>query len=315
MRQVIAVRDPDDDEYRARVRRIAASLKDRHTNQPTLWQKYRPRWNTRDKLTFWLPLGIVCVAAVCAAYWTELKSATVTKVSEVRNAVVTHPEFAVKRLEIIGRRETSRNFVLAALDINGSQSSISSLELDVAEARERLIRSPWIDDASVALDPGGTLRLSLEERTPAAIWRANGEYWLIDSEGELIDTIDGPGERLDLPYLLGQGADDAVGEARSLLLSAPPHVVNEMLALVRRGGRRWDVVSKHGFVLKLPEEDALNALRSYGRSNLGERLKSRAVISLDLRRPGEPPVLAMEPGMNSLRLEALAELRKPDPTR
>ena len=127
MRQVIAVRDPDDDEYRARVRRIAASLKDRHTNQPTLWQKYRPRWNTRDKLTFWLPLGIVCVAAVCAAYWTELKSATVTKVSEVRNAVVTHPEFAVKRLEITGRRETSRNFVLAAQSFTHRRSKTGNV--------------------------------------------------------------------------------------------------------------------------------------------------------------------------------------------
>ena len=125
----------------------------------------------------------------------------------------------------------------------------------------------------------------------------------------------GPGERLDLQYLLGQGADDAVAEARTLLLSTPPHVANEVLALVRRGGRRWDVVSKHGFVIKLPEEDPLTALRSYGRNNLGERLKSRAVVSLDLRRPSEPPVLALETGMNGLRLEALAELRKPDPTR
>ena len=315
MREVSVNTQPDEDQYLERVRRAEALLKDRRAKQPSLWQKYRPRWNTRDKLTFWLPLGIVCVAAVCAAYWTELKTATVTKVSEMREAVVTHPEFAVKRLEISGRHETSRNFVLAALQIDSEENTISSLELDVAEARERLIRSPWIDDASVALDPGGTLRLSLNERTPVAIWRANGEYWLLDSEGELIEAIDGPGERLDLPYLLGQGADDAVAEARTLLMSTPPHVANEVLALVRRGGRRWDVVSKHGFVLKLPEEDALNALRGYGRSNLGERLKSRAVISLDLRRPGEPPVLELEPGMNGLRLEALAELRTPDPTR
>lgn len=315
MREVSVDQKPNEDRYLARVRQAEALLKDRRAKQPSLWQRYRPRWNTRDKLTFWLPLGIVCVAAVCAAYWTELKTATVTKVSDLREAVVTHPEFAVKRLEVTGRRETSRNFVLAALDIDRSKNSISSLELDVAEARERLIRSPWIEEASVALDPGGTLRLSLSERTPAAIWRANGEYWLIDSEGEMIAAIDGPGERLDLPYLLGQGADDAVAEARTLLLSIPPHVANEVLALVRRGGRRWDVVSKHGFVVKLPEEDPLNVLRQYGRSNLGVRLRSRSVISLDLRRPSEPPVLALESGMNGLRLEALAELRKPDPTR
>lgn len=311
MREIIVAPNREENAHLARTR-LAEELEVR-PRPPSLWQKYRPRWNTRDKLTFWLPLGVVCVAAVCAAYWTEISTATVTKVGALREAVVQHPEFAVKRVEIAGRQETSRDFVLAALEIDGSKGSISSLELDVASARERLIQSPWIDDATVALDPGGTLRLSLSERSPAAIWRASGTYWLIDAEGEPIATVDGPGQRLDLPYLLGHGANEAIDEARALLLSTPSHVAEEILALVRRGGRRWDVVSKHGFVVKLPEKGALDALRAYGRSNLGPRLKPLAVLSLDLRRPDEPPVLSLERGTNDLRLEALAELRKPDP--
>jgi len=128
-------------------------------------------------------------------------------------------------------------------------------------------------------------------------------------------TTDGPGARLDLPYLLGAGANEAVGDARVLLASAPNAVAEEILALVRRGNRRWDAVSRHGFVIKLPAEGALEALRAYGRSNLGERLKPLAVLALDLRRPDEPPVLSLERGTNDLRLDALAELRKPDPRR
>jgi len=281
----------------------------------SLWQRYRPRWNRRDRLTFWLPLAIVSVAAVCAAYWTEIRTATVTKVEEIREAVVDHPEFAVRRVEVTGRVETSRDFVLEALEIGEARETISSLEFDVAKARDRLVDSPWIDDASVALDPTGTLRLRLSERTPAAIWRASDVYWLLDEKGEPIEAVDGPGERLDLPYLLGAGADDAVRDARTLLSSAPPHIAKEVLALVRRGGRRWDVVSKHGFIIKLPQEGALDALRSYGRTNLGERLKPLAVVALDLRRPSEPPVLTLEDGTNDLRIDALAELRKPDPIR
>lgn len=280
--------------------------------KPSLWQRYRPRWNTRDKLTFWLPLGAVCVAAVCAAYWTEIQTATATKVEAIREAVVKHPEFAVRRVEVTGRTETSRDFVLAALEIDGSRTVISSLDFDVSAARDRLVQSPWIDDASVALDPTGTLRLRLSERIPVAIWRASGTYWLIDADGQPIQTVDGPGERLDLPYLLGQGANEAIDDARRLLQSAPPDLTKEILALVRRGNRRWDIVSRYGFIVKLPQVGALDALRSYGRSNLGERLRPLAVLSLDLRRPDEPPVLALEGGTNDLRLEALAELRKPD---
>ena len=313
MREIIVAPNREENAHLARTR-LAEELESR-PKKPSAWQRYRPRWNTRDKLTFWLPLGGVCIAAVCAAYWTEISTVTASKVEEFREAVVDHPEFAVKRVEVTGRRETSRDFVMDALGVDPARTQISSLNFDVAAARDRLVQSPWIEDASVALDPTGTLRLRLSERTPAAIWRASGTYWLIDAEGELIATVDGPGERLDLPYLLGGGANEAVGDAGRLLAGTPTHVLDEILALVRRGGRRWDIVSKHGFVVKLPEDRALDALRAYGRSNLGERLKPLAVLSLDLRRPSEPPVLALEGGTNDLRLEALAELRKPDPKR
>lgn len=311
MREVIIAPNREENAHLVRAR-MAEEIQDAPT-RPSLWQRYRPRWNRRDRLTFWLPLAIVCVAAVCAAYWTELRTATVTKVEAIREAVIDHPEFAVKRVEVTGRVETSHDFVLAALDIDDAHQTFSSLEFDVAAARERLVESPWVDDASVALDPTGTLRLRLSERTPAAIWRASGTYWLIDDKGEPITTVDGPGTRLDLPYLLGAGANEAASDARALLSSAPPHLAQEILALVRRGGRRWDIVSKHGFIIKLPQVGALDALRSYGRTNLGERLKPLAVVALDLRRPSEPPVLTLEDGTNDLRLDALAELRKPDP--
>lgn len=278
----------------------------------SVWKRVRPRFTRRDALTFWMPLAIICVLGVAAAYWTELRTSAAETAAEVRDAVVDHPEFAVRKLEITGRKETPRDFVLSALKLDGSEAAVSSLDFDVAAARERLIGSPWIDDASVALDPTGTLRLRIEERAPAAIWRAAGKYWLIDREGQPISAIDGPGERLDLPYLLGSGANEAIGEARALLLSVPPHVADEILALVRRGKRRWDVVSKHGFIIKLPEAGALDALRSYGDANIGARLRLLAVVALDLRRPEEPPVLQLEPGTNDLRLEALATLRVPD---
>ena len=277
-----------------------------------LWRSYRPRFVRRDVLTFWLPLAVVCLLAISAAYWTEIRNATVDTAEGMRNAVVDHPEFAVKRIEITGRKATPRDFVLQTLKIDGSSETVSSLDFDVAAARDRLIRSPWIEDASVALDPTGTLRLRLDERSPAAIWRSGEKYWLIDGEGQPISAIADPGKRLDLPYLLGKDANEAVADARALLLSVPPRVADEVLALVRRGGRRWDVVTTYGYVVKLPEKGALDALRLYGEKGYGARLKPLAVVALDLRRPDEPAVLQLETGTNDLRLEALATLRKPD---
>jgi len=82
--------------------------------EPSLWSRFRPRWNVRDGLTFWLPIGIVSVAAICAAYWTEISTATATRVEAIREAVVSHPDFSVRRVEIEGRKQTPRDFVMDA---------------------------------------------------------------------------------------------------------------------------------------------------------------------------------------------------------
>ena len=293
--------------------REAASVAHGTAKKTGLWQKYRPRWNRRDRLTFWLPLMLTCVAAVITGYSTEIRTVTVSKIEELREAVVDHPDFAVKNVEVTGRIETPRDFVLSALDIDETLQPVSSLEIDVEAARARLLESPWIEEAAVALDPTGTLRLRLSERAPAAIWRTGDVHWLIDEYGKPIQTVEGPRSRLDLPYLIGIGADTSVADARRLLSVAPAYLVKEILALVRRGDRRWDAVSKYGFLIRLPAEGAPDALRAYGRSNLGERLKRLAVVALDLRRPEEPPVLTLEDGVNDLRLDMLADLRRPDP--
>ena len=277
------------------------------------WRAHRPRATRRDLWRFWLPLALVCTGAVAAAHWQDVRGLAASQIERVKAHVAEAPDFAVRRLEITGRRETPREVVLAALDWDGETPS--SLELDVAEARRRLIATPWVEDAGVALDPSGTLRLQLTEREAAAVWRTGGAHWLVAADGTPIATVDGPKARLDLPYLIGPGADEAVAEARALLLSAPEAASREVLALARRGGRRWDMISSNGYVVKLPAQRPLEALRRYARGGWGERLAPYGVTALDLRRPSEPPVLTLESGANDLRLEALAALRKPDPKR
>jgi cell division protein FtsQ len=263
----------------------------------------------RRLLTWWLPAGFIALCAIIAFNWASVRTETLTRADALRTAVIDLPEFAVTELEVSGHSQLSVHQIGAIVGIEPGTRSISSLRFDAKAARAALLENPWIERASVAVDPSGVMKIDILERTPVAMWRGDDGFFLIDTHGTPIIPVDGPESRLDLPLLIGENANEAVGDARALLRAAPAAILPEISALVRRGGRRWDVISSRGIVLKLPADDPLGALRSYMDRRIGERIAPFAVVAVDLRLPTEPPVIRLEPGASEMRDDLLRTLR------
>jgi cell division protein FtsQ len=268
--------------------------------------KPRKRGRKRRRL-FWggLAVAVFGAAAAIAFNWDDVRK----QADALRLAVVEHPEFAVTEMEVSGHRHLSVHDIGALVGLDPEDGAVSSLRFDARAARDALLANPWIERASVAVDPSGMMRINIGERLPVAIWRNDEGYALVDEGGTRIVPVEGPEARLDLPLLIGAEAGRAVGDALALLRAAPPSVLNEVSALVRRGGRRWDVISSRGIVIKLPEGDALGALREYADRRIGERTAPFAVQAVDLRLRGEPPVIRLEPGASEMRDDLLRTLR------
>ncbi len=263
----------------------------------------------RRLLTWWLPAALIGIAAVVAFNWPHLRTETLTRADALRTAVIDHPEFAVTELEVSGHSQLSVHQIGAIVGLEPGTRAISSLRFDARAARAALLDNPWIERASVAVDPSGVMMIDILERIPVAMWRGDEGFFLIDARGTPIIAVPGPENRLDLPLLIGEGANEAVADARALLRAAPATVLPEIAALVRRGGRRWDVISSRGIVLKLPADNPLDALRSYMDRRIGERIAPFAVVAIDLRLPTEPPVIRLEPGTTEMRDDLLRTLR------
>jgi cell division protein FtsQ len=60
------------------------------------------------------------------------------------------------------------------------------------------------------------------------------------------------------------------------------------------GERRWDVVLDRDMVIKLPQEDAVDALSRVMALHYGEELLDRGVLVVDMRVP-DRPALQMSP--------------------
>lgn len=202
----------------------------------------------------------------------------------------TIPTLRVARVEITGMSNiTEAEVRRAAGELEGMP--ILSVPLDVVRAN--LMALGWVEDATILRSLPGVVHINVTERSPYAIWQHEGTLSLIDRSGAEIKRGDMHGF-VNLPLIVGDGAPK---EAATLLevLRSQPELWTRVHAVVRVGGRRWDLKFDNGIEVMLPElgvDDAWTRLASLERLHA---ILSRDVAVLDLRlsdrlivRPAQP---------------------------
>jgi cell division protein FtsQ len=109
----------------------------------------------------------------------------------------------IGRIDVAGTQRLSKGEVLAVLNgLNGE----SILWTDLDAWRNRLLASPWVRDAALRRSLPSTVEVVISERQPIGIGRINGEMYLVDSRGIVIDEYGPQYADLDLPIVDGLGA-------------------------------------------------------------------------------------------------------------
>jgi cell division protein FtsQ len=261
---------------------------------PPLRYRLKRLWRrraVRRAVTVQGPAVVLAVAAALVFSDARVHAALGAQVSAFRTALTARPEFAIRRVEITGASPTVEAEMRAALfDVIGA----SSLAVDAAALRRRMERLGWIAGASVSLEAPDLLRIAARERVPAAVWRIDGELWLIDRQGAQITALFSRNEYPRLPLLAGQGAEAAVPEALDVLAAAGP-LRGRVRGLVRLGARRWDVVLDRDMTIRLPmahpgasEGAPAAAMRRAVAMHRRDGVMDRDILALDLRVPHLP---------------------------
>ncbi len=228
----------------------------------------------------------------------ETHAAMEARFAALREAVLAREAFAIRRIEVEGAAPAIEAEIRAALaDAEGA----SSLDLDAAALRARIEDLGWVASARVSLEAPEALRISIVQRRAAAIWRVDGEPWLIAADGARIDPAFSRADRPDLPLVVGPGADAAAPEALAILDAAGP-VAPRIRGLVRVGERRWDVALAGGRRILLPMADPVAAMETAARMVAEQGAFDRAVTALDLRLPDRPTLRLTPEAAEALRL-------------
>ena len=189
--------------------------------------------------------------------------------------------FGVEVVTVSGAVHLSDPQVLATAGIS-SKNSIPFF--DVGAARARLEADPLVKQASVRKLYPNQIIVDIVERTPYGLWQKDGQVKAIAADGAPFAAVN-DGRYADLPFVVGEGANERVGEFVALL-DAMDELKPRVEAGVLVDRRRWNLKLKSGVEIKLPEVDPQSAIATLLRLQRQSRLLERDVLALDFRVPG-----------------------------
>lgn len=213
---------------------------------------------------------------------------------DLRYAIEHRPEFMVRLMRIETATEEVANDIREVVPIDFPVSSFD-LELDRLKAEIETLDS--VARADLVIRSGGVLEVAVRERVPAVIWRTGDGLELLDEGGRRVKAITARTDRPDLPVILGEGADKAVGEALALLAAAGP-LGSRIRGLVRVGERRWDLVLTDRQRVLLPEQGAVAALERLLALDAALQVFDRTITIVDLRNGRRPMVRIDDDGLS-----------------
>ncbi|HET6839536.1 MAG TPA: cell division protein FtsQ/DivIB [Bradyrhizobium sp.] len=225
--------------------------------------------------TVLLLLGSAGFGIVKGGHLDELTAA----LGDTRNVLANSAGFRIKTVAINGRKQLTQDEVLA---IGGVTGHSSLLFVDAAIVRKKLKDNPWIAEATVLKLYPGQLQINIVERTAFAVWQQDGRLSVISEDGVVLPDVSH--RFMSLPLVVGKGAETHARDFLALL-DRYPQVREATKAAVFVGERRWNLRLKDGIDVRLPENDAGNALAVLSKLDKEERLFSRDIVAVDLRLP------------------------------
>ena len=230
-----------------------------------------------------LPRVLLAVVILGAGLWIWRAGVLVHLAEEAKAGFLTatlHAGLAIKEVTVEGRERGDAASLLEAL---GVERGDPILAFDPHAARERVLALPWVSSAEIQRRLPDQIHLRLEERTPIALWQHRGRLAVIDQYGEPI-THTRPGNFLNLPLVVGEGAPK---QARQLvsLLRREPDMAQRVVAAVWVSERRWNLRLEGGVEVRLPELGAEEAWSQLADLERQQGLLERDVAMIDMRLP------------------------------
>ena len=196
---------------------------------------------------------------------------------------MTSGALTVTRITVSGSTRLSRSEVLSLLDgLRGRNMLLVGLE----EWRQKVLSSPWVEDAAIRRVLPGTVEVAIAERQPMGIGRIDGALYLLDQHGDIIDRFGPSHAQFDLPLVDGLMAAERTGTGAPTVDAGRAALAVRLLTSLQRrpdlAGRvsQIDVTDARDAVVILKGDTAMIRV---GEDQFADRLQSYVDLASALR--------------------------------
>ena len=191
------------------------------------------------------------------------------------------PVLEVARVTVHGNARLSTGEALAILD--GLQGS-NILTVDIEHWQQRLLASPWVEEATLRRMLPSRIDVAIAERRPIGIARLSRSLYLVDARGVVIDEYGPAYADYDLPIIDGLAGRpgesvSAVDERRALLAARVITALDSRPELAKLVSQ-VDVTDVHDAVVMLQGETVMLRL---GEQDFADRIQEYRDLAPALR--------------------------------
>ena len=232
------------------------------------------------RLTVRFGIPICLIMIIFLTYFARTENIDVWKISwrEFRENIKNRPEFLINLIKIDGVDHIMLNEVRNAMNLD---LPVSQYDVDLQDLKLKVQLMIAVEKVELYISEN-IIHVEILERKPAVFWQNNEGLELLDSHGVSIDVAVNREKHNKLPLIAGHGANNYVKEALFIYQNTDLFL-NEIVGLVRVGGRRWDIILTKKRKIMLPTQDIALVLNSIVILNKSHELSSLNFSVLDFR--------------------------------
>ncbi len=279
-------------------RRRATPMRD---PAPSKWKYRYQRMMLTPGMRPLMRIGVpLCLITALSVNWYSHEENRVllsAKWAQTKSQFQHRPEFMVTELVVTGTQGQLTADVLAALPID---FPVSSFDLNLEGMRQHVEALDGVRAARVRVGEAGALLVDVTPRVPIALWRTDGGLRMIDADGIVAGKVQTRADRIDLPLIAGDGAQEHIREALELFQAAKP-IAPRVRGLVRMGERRWDIVLDRDQRILLPTQNPRAAVDRVIVLHQAQDMLDRDVATVDMRNAERPTLKLNKEAADALR--------------
>ncbi len=228
-------------------------------------------------------ISLIIIFSVCFMTWFFFSGTLEKMLSKTRESVMqltADAGFALEIVTIEGINNIQAEKLRKNLDVD---RGLPILSLSLQDIADSIVQMGWVENVRVERRLPHTLYIEIEEREPLAVYKADGNHYLVDGKGHRIEKLSAHSEwHSSLLKIAGEDAEKKASEITGLLKSEQD--IFSRVSLARYvGKRRWDLVLKGDMIINLPEADPGLALKKIGDLHKTQFILDKGIHAIDAR--------------------------------